>query len=193
MYDDVSQLPAYDRSLKNGFRCVLYLDKDQIPAQVFQPISINVQRDLYKEEPVSETEFQIFKNLCLYDKTELNAEIKERNENDEVWIVEKVSFAAAYENERMMAYLFLPRNSTPPYQTIIFFPGAYAKWETDLVESFNTKFNLEFIIKSGRAVFYPVYKGTYERNDGQYRGEKRNTHTYIEYLIKLIIRSHQNN
>jgi cephalosporin-C deacetylase-like acetyl esterase len=33
---------------------------------------------------------------------------------------------------------------------------------------------------------YPVYKGTYERNDGQYRDLRLKSHTNTEYLIKLV-------
>jgi dienelactone hydrolase len=183
MSTNLSQLLSFDRSLKNGFRCVLYLDKDQMPEQAFQPIKYSVQRDFYKEEPITETEFQIFKNQFLYDKEELNAEIEEREENAEDWIVEKISFNAAYENERMIAYLFLPKNSTPPYQTVIFFPGTYALQETDLFKSAFTMWYLDFFLKSGRAVLYPIYKGTYERNVGQ-AIKWGQTHQYTEWVIK---------
>jgi dienelactone hydrolase len=182
---DRSQLPAFDRSLKNGFRCVLYLDKDKIPEQAFQPVESNVQRNIKNEVPVPEAEFQIFKIQFQYDKTELNAKILGRNENAD-WVWEKAGFDAAYENERMIAYLFLPKNADPPYQTVIHFPGLYATDEKELLNSVNTTWYLDFFVKSGRAVVYPVYKGTYERNDGQYAGVKRGSHSYSEYLTKLV-------
>jgi dienelactone hydrolase len=185
MSTDLSQLPAFDRSLKNGFRCVLYLDRDQIPEQAFQPIKFNVQRNFYNEEPVTEAEFQIIKNQFLYDKAELNEEIQERDENSEDWIVEKISFNAAYENERMIAYLFLPRNTTPPYQTIIFFPGAGALRSTDLYEDRNTKWYLDYLLKSGRAVLFPVYKGTFERIEEQGIAWGQ-THQFTEWVIKWV-------
>ncbi len=47
-----------------------------------------------------------------------------RDDTAKEWIIEKVSFAAAYENERVPAFLYLPKNSPPPFQTIIFFPGS---------------------------------------------------------------------
>ena len=65
----------------------------------------------------------------------------------------------------MFAYLYLPRQSRPPLQTVVLFPGSNAidtrssaeiPWMTDL---------LGFIFKSGRALVFPVYKGTYERGD----------------------------
>jgi pimeloyl-ACP methyl ester carboxylesterase len=86
----------------------------------------------------------------------------------EYWRKEKVTFQAAYGNERVIAYLFLPKNAAPPYQTILFFPGAGVlnvrsseRLDLDLLW-------FDFIVRSGRAVMYPVYKGTYERGPGRY-------------------------
>ena len=49
----------------------------------------------------------------------------------------------------------------PPYQTVIFFPAADAfqlRSSRDISVA-----AVDFIIRSGRAFLYPVYKGTYER------------------------------
>ena len=70
---------------------------------------------------------------------------------------------AQYNDERIKLLCFLPKNAKPPFQTIIYFPGSGS------LESYSSK-NLrdmrqvEFFPKSGRAVIYPVYKGTYERH-----------------------------
>jgi dienelactone hydrolase len=42
-----------------------------------------------------------------------------------------------------------------------------ATWEPDLVKSTETKWLIDYIIKDGRAVMCPVYKGTFERIDEQ--------------------------
>ena len=58
-------------------------------------------------------------------------------------------------------HLFLPRRGAPPYQAIVFFPSADAfqlRSSRDLSLS-----QVAFIIRSGRALLYPVYEGTYER------------------------------
>ena len=55
----------------------------------------------------------------------------------------------------------LPKNGSPPFQTVIFFPGANAfqlRSSRDMpLES------VDFVVQSGRTLFYPIYKGTYER------------------------------
>ncbi|HWR53788.1 MAG TPA: dienelactone hydrolase family protein, partial [Bryobacteraceae bacterium] len=83
-------------------------------------------------------------------------------EDSEFWKEEKISFDAAYGNERVPVYLFLPKNAVPPYETVIFFPGADARSAASS-QHLTGMSRLDFIIKSGRAVLYPIYQGTYER------------------------------
>jgi len=165
LFTDMSQLPAMDRSIENGFRCVTYLDKDHIPEEIFHPVIMSDSRDYNHEEPVPEVEFQIYKKQFLYDKTELNTEIEERKETAKEWIEEKVTYDAAYENERITAYLYLPKGVSPPFQTVIYFPHAGAE-ELPVYKSADDRMfsEFDFIIKNGRAVLFAIYKGTYERN-----------------------------
>ena len=65
-------------------------------------------RDFLSEEPVSDETFAFFLNQYAYYKTELNAVVESFKEEEE-WIREKITFDAAYGNERMLAYLFLPK------------------------------------------------------------------------------------
>ena len=74
------------------------------------------------------------------------------------WVKEKVSFRAAYGNERVIAYLFLPKNSRPPYQTVVYFPGAGAIQAATSSDMLPTA-AIDFLLLSGRAVLYPIYKG----------------------------------
>ena len=63
-----------------------------------------------------------------------------------------------------MAYLFLPKNAAPPFQTLVYFPGSYAIW---LRSSEDIAFQMpDFLPRSGRALVFPIYKSTYERGDG---------------------------
>ena len=78
------------------------------------------------------------------------------------WRKETVSFDAAYGGERVPAYLFLPKNATPPYQTVVFFPSGYAA-ATPIEPIPGLLRAFDFIVRSGRALLYPVYQGTFER------------------------------
>jgi dienelactone hydrolase len=186
MYSYRSQLPPFDRSLKNGFRLVQYLDKENIPGWAFQQVEANEVRDYYQEEPVSEEIFRVYKHQFLYDKTALDATIEDRDEHPDDWILEKITFNAAYADERVIAYLYLPKNADPPYQTLVFFPGSGAIHGKDLVNSRFITWFLEYIVKNGRALIIPVYKGTFERNDGLISAWPDQSHQYTDYLNKWV-------
>ena len=79
------------------------------------------------------------------------------------WRSEKVTFAAAYGSERVIAHLYLPKNAAPPYQVVTFFPGANALTVRTPEELGAGSGNVEFIVRSGRALILPAYKGTLER------------------------------
>ena len=161
MFARVSQADPFDRSPKNGFRCVEFVEDSEVPELAFEPFLIS-PRDFYKEEPVSDTAFEIYTQLFSYDPSNLDAEVEQVEETDD-WIRQRITFDAAYGNERVIAYLFLPRNTDPPFQTVLYFPGSGA---ITMPESPLQTQAIGFLLKGGRAVMYPIYNGTYERNEG---------------------------
>jgi len=183
------QLSPLDRSPLNGFRCALYKDREKIPETAFRFVGFNVsERNILLEKPVPESTFRIYRNQFLYDKKALNAVLEMRDGSSEDWIMEKVTFDAAYENQRMIAYLYLPRNASPPFQTLIFFPGSYAITSKDFLTDGNGVVNnyFDYILKSGRAAVYPVFFSTYERNNGTTSDNVTRSHEYTELLVKLV-------
>jgi serine/threonine protein kinase/dienelactone hydrolase len=191
MYEDVSQQPPWDRSPRNGFRCALYLDRGKIPAAAFEPQGLETPRDFRNARPVSDTGFEIYRAQFEYDRKELKAVVEERDESSKDWIREKVTFDAAYGGERVIAWLYLPRKASGPYQSVVFFPGTTAiggKPSSQGLSEFS--FCLDFFVKNGRAVVYPIYKGTYERTGDMTEEKEIPTeeyrHTYTELLIKWV-------
>jgi formylglycine-generating enzyme required for sulfatase activity/predicted Ser/Thr protein kinase/dienelactone hydrolase len=149
---------SFDRSAGNGFRCIRTAPP---PAEaLLRPIE-TVSRDFSKETPVSDDVFRIYRSFYAYDRAPLVARIDSVDDASPYWRREKVSFAAAYGDERVPAYLFLPRNASPPYQTVVYFPGSGAQM-TRSSENIDVRFT-DFVIRSGRALLYPIYKETYER------------------------------
>jgi eukaryotic-like serine/threonine-protein kinase len=185
LYKDMSQLPSFDRSPGNGFRCVKYIDKEKIPESAFRQVDYREVADYSQKKPVPENIFNIYKNQFQYDITDLKAVIEEKSRSPEGWTIEKISFNAAYGNERVISYLFLPANAPSPLQTIIFFPGTGALYEKDLVNSTETNWLIDYLIKSGRAVMCPIYKGTFERIDDQTPSDWT-SHQFTEWIIKVV-------
>ena len=120
-----------------------------------------VARDPRTIVPVPDAEFAIYRRLYEYDRTPLDARVESVDDGSPYWRKETVSFAAAYGHERVPAYLFLPRHVPPPYQTVVLFPSGYARVVRSSRNLDVTSF--EFIVRSGRALLYPVYQGTFER------------------------------
>ena len=96
----------FDRSPTNGFRCVKYLEKDANDAALHRTID-RPFRDFKAEKPVDDATFALYLRQFAYDKTPLDAKIEEEKPMP-YGVRQKVTFNAAYGNERMMAYVFLP-------------------------------------------------------------------------------------
>jgi dienelactone hydrolase len=166
MYGDYDAREPFERAPGYGFRVAKYI-RPPAPA-VSAPVRIEgLVRDVRKETPVSDDIFAVYRRQHDYDRTPLNA-VVEATEHTALWRKLTVAFDTAYGGERMRAFLFLPTNASPPYQTVIFFPAGDAfvlQSSRDL-----SLVRVSFIIASGRAFLYPVYKETYERTRSEQTG-----------------------
>jgi dienelactone hydrolase len=82
----------------------------------------------------------------------------------------------------MIAYLFLPRNSKPPYQTVLYFPGSGAL-TTRSSDSLQPGPRADFILKSGRALMFPLYKSTFERGDNMVSDYPEETNSWKDHIV----------
>jgi formylglycine-generating enzyme required for sulfatase activity/dienelactone hydrolase len=155
--------PPFDRALDNGFRCVHSASPVEESAQARQPVPLT-ERDYEHEKPVADHVFEIYKGLYAYDKTDLDAKVEQRDESPENWVREKISFNAAYDDQRMIGYLFLPKKGVPPLETVIYYPGGGALY-VNSSENLGPQI-LDFLLVDGRAVFCPIFLATFERQDG---------------------------
>lgn len=179
MFFDPDARSPFERSANFGFRCAKY-SLTGGAAKAADPITTQA-RDFSQERPVSEQLYRAYKSLYSYDKTPLRAIVESTEQTDD-WKREKITFAAAYGNERVIAYLFLPKKVSPPFQTVVYFPGAGAFRTRSSADSPQLE-EFDFILKSGRAVMFPVYKSTYERADSLKRGRPDTTNNYRDHVI----------
>jgi formylglycine-generating enzyme required for sulfatase activity/cephalosporin-C deacetylase-like acetyl esterase len=178
LFNDPDARSPFERTANFGFRCAKYASRDEA-AKAADPVILQA-RDYSQEKPVSDPLFHVYKSLYSYDKTPLHAVVEATEQTDD-WRREKITLAAAYGNERMIAYLFLPRKASPPYQTVVYFPGANAISSRSSANSPYLPY-FDFIIKSGRAVMFPVYKGTFERGDN-FNLSNHTTSSYRDHVI----------
>ena len=150
------------RAATLGFRCIQRVTSP--PPESFSAI-LHQQVPPKLSAPVDDRTFQIFSGLQAYDKTDLAAKVEQIDDSSPYWRRESVTFPAAYGGERMMAHLFLPKNSAPPYQVVTVF-GGITVLDDKRVQDF--EYPYEFILRSGRAVVIPVFSGTLERGPSAY-------------------------
>jgi predicted esterase len=156
---------AFDRSSINGIRCVKNIEDIENQKYLFASVELD-RRKFLNEKPVSDQMFEIYLHQFHYDKTPFNEVIKSVNSKQDNILCQKIIIDAAYGDERLPLFLFLPKNVKPPFQTVIYFPTTWP-FELRNFESGPTDAGvIEHFVKSGRAAIYPIYKGTYERNTG---------------------------
>ena len=192
MSGNVTQASAFDRSVRNGFRCVQYIDTVGVFGEAFEPITPWETPDFAHEEPVSDEVFGIYKEQFSYDRTSMDPLVVRVDSSSSDWIAERVSIMAPYEEERIILNLFLPKNAQPPYQTVVYFPGSgavHVRSSEDITSIPEYKMRLRYLLKNGRAVAFPVYKGTYERGNDSLAALHlwaEPTHAYSEFQVAVV-------
>ena len=170
----------FDRSLTNGFRCARVVDTE-LSAELFHPIGRAFRR-FGDEQPVDDDVFERYKAQYSYDKTDLNADVQPIPTESVQWTQERITIDAAYGGERFDLDLFLPSNSDPPHQVVVFWPGANAFGGNVPADRFI------YLVQSGRGVLFPVYDGTFERNRGRTAVELlvSETSSYRDSVIRTV-------
>ena len=90
----------------------------------------------------------------------------------------------------MIVYLFLPKNSKPPYQAIIDVPGADGFGSGLVRMLFTVGINENYYLKDGRAFIEPVYYGTFEREKDTIPGLYNFDYGYyFSFILKDVRRT----
>ncbi|HXY30674.1 MAG TPA: protein kinase [Gemmatimonadaceae bacterium] len=178
-FTDAFTQPPFDRSPTNGIRLVKYLQADSSFARASAPMHRSV-RDYNKERPASAELVAAYRQAYEYDRSPLNPAMMEKVDEGE-WTRELVSVDAAYPGDRLLIYLYLPKLGVKPYPAIIYYPGSNAIRDNAPKNLQWRSFN--FMLKSGRAVIYPVYKGTYQRSDSLYSDVGDRSTFYRDHVV----------
>jgi eukaryotic-like serine/threonine-protein kinase len=153
----------FERRATFGFRCARFVERP--PVSLFEPLA-DVVVDRRGEKPVDDAAFRVYAALHRYDRTDLAAQTKSVDDSKPYYRRETVTFRAAYGNERVVAHLYLPKNTAPPYQIVLFVPSGnnfYFQSIDTLPDPF------EFLVRAGRAVLVLAVQGTLERGPSPIR------------------------
>jgi dienelactone hydrolase len=163
-FTDFDARDPFDRTNIFGFRCVKYLET--LPeALVGSAEFLWRTMDRSNDSPADDQAYQIYLGFHSYDKTKVNGSIDSVDTtSSSLFKKERITFQAAYGNERMIADLYLPKDEDlySPYQAAIYFPGADGFFSKTLIGV--SMRIVTYVVNSGRAVVVPHYKGTLERD-----------------------------
>ena len=164
MFASADKHPPFFRAANFGFRCMKLLMDDGVWEQAARPVAWSVRPRLDDQKPCSDELFQAYRKLYDYSKTELQPTVEAAVDLSIYTTREKVSFNAAYGNERVIAYLYLPRMAKAPFQTVVYWPSAYALGINSFQNIDGMPELFESHTRNGRAFVFPVFQGTFERN-----------------------------
>ncbi len=156
--------PPLDRAPGNGFRLAMTDEESEVASRVRAPVSeAQDASPAIMREPVSDQVYAAWGGHFDYDRGPLNV-VSDEPVHSRSWTRERVTFDPGYDGEPMVLYLYLPTIGSPPFRTVVYWPG----WDTFVLESVDEYFakKADFLLKSGRAVAFPVYLGSFERGDG---------------------------
>jgi len=159
MFNMKLQISPWARNELIGFRCIKYID-DIIEQDLIQNFDLE-KRDYTNLKPVPDDIFKVYKKLLEFERNELNPTIISETKT-EGWIEEIISVDVPYEDAPLKILILLPVNYRPPYQTIVFFPGLTSHHSKSMA-NMNVNSNLDFFLKSGRAIIWPVYYSSHGR------------------------------
>ncbi len=149
-------LPGFYSSRAVGFRCVKMSTED---TRDQAGMRLNIEALTPSYTPVDDATFESYLSHYQYDKRPLDVRVVETKETDD-WIREKLTFTGV-DDDRIMAYVYLPKQAAKPFQCISLMPGYdvfLGRTIPEYVEWF-----LAPHIKAGRAVIAVVQKGAVER------------------------------
>ena len=178
-FNDAYTQASFDRSPTNGIRLVKYLSAEPNLALAAEPLQ-RATRDFLKARAVTDAVFAAYRQMYEYDRTPLAAKLVESTDEGD-WTRELVRMNAAYAGDSLLVYLYLPKRGPKPYPAVVYFPGSSAIRDA---APLNLQVRaIDFIVKSGRAVLYPVYKGTYQRSDSLNTDVQNTSNFYRDHVV----------
>ena len=154
---DPGRVDPFNRSATNGFRLSASMDEPSVARILRMPVTAS--EEVTVADPVSDEVFAAYQNLFDYDQGPLNAATEEKL-TERYWTRERITFAAGSGDERMPLYLYIPESGPSRHQVILYWPTTGALI-LDSVDQLTVQ--LDFALKNGRAVAFPVLDGTFER------------------------------
>ncbi len=144
-----------------GFRCAMSRSAEANESAVAATLNWRLTVETPAYEPVSRGEFEEFLQFYQYDRLEAEPEIVETVETPD-WTRIQLRYTGPVQSSPVTAYLWLPKNAEPPFQTFLYVPDAGVFYDYSSV--FSVERTIGGNIRSGRAAFTVVTRGMIGRD-----------------------------
>jgi formylglycine-generating enzyme required for sulfatase activity len=178
-FNDAYAQDPFDRSPMNGIRLVRYAPADSSVTLAAAPATRRL-RNLAAAKPASDAVFAAYRQMYEYDRKPVRAVTRETVTEPE-WTRELVRLDAPYGNDSLLLYVYVPRRGVRPVPAVMFFPPGSAVASPALPPDDSRLF--DFMLRSGRAVILPVFKGTYQRRDSLSSDQADSTIFYRDHVV----------
>ena len=109
--------------------------------------------------PASDEVFALYESLYAYERDALKPVVEHLDDGSELYRRERVTFDAGYGGERAIASV-PARAATAPVPCVVVMPSGSTLLRKGSGESIRPE---AYILRSGRAMLYPIFKHTFER------------------------------
>ncbi|MEM6484114.1 MAG: SUMF1/EgtB/PvdO family nonheme iron enzyme [Pseudomonadota bacterium] len=147
----------WNREAGNGLRLAVVRDDADSLATAKSSRRERELRDIASEARVSDDVFEAYRINFERSNPPFDAEVQPVG-SDRLMRHEQISIEASDASRRFSMHVYLPKNAVPPYHAVVYWPGTIVE---DLTSYGDFNFQLDFVIKSGRAVVFPEYYGTF--------------------------------
>lgn len=179
-----SEIGAFDpmfASASLGFRCARVRADDARRLRNQGAFTIEIDERTPTYEPVDEETYRSLLAHYRYDRRPLEPSVLDTTETPS-WTRLTLTYAGPAD-DRVLAYLWLPKSTAPPHQTIVYVASAATfsgRTVADEVERFFGP-----LVRSGRAIFAPVLKGMVEREwDPGYEYPESQSVRFRELMVR---------
>jgi predicted esterase len=158
-----SPQPRMDRSLKNGFRTLRLINpRDLNPFG--DPIKTQEPKDLSFYKPMNDEVFKVYSRSFEVGSSNPKSKIIYVDETHPIWVKERISIEVGYNGEEMDVLIFRPKNTFEPSEAVVIHPGSNYYSTPPEIDDINPgEFSLDFLIKSGKTLVWPAWKGSLNR------------------------------
>ncbi len=155
LFNDLDGEDPFVRSPHIGFRCARI---DALPSPALLSLPDTAAPDF--PPPVSDDVFAVLARQYAHDPAREPPRMLDDVETEH-WRLQTWLLQADYNGESFRLRLYLPRNASPPYQVLVYGPPAVALLQQDIKQTGTRDF--AFLPRSGRALAFPEFYGTYSR------------------------------